>query len=235
MSGGVEMTPQVHRLRFRGGHADNSAPDSPASDQVDVGRRLRQLRTERDLSIRALAEASGVSVNTLSLIENGKTSPSVSTLQRVAAALNTPITTFFETEAPASHVVHVKAHQRPGAQFEHGSLADLGAGLSGRPVQPFLITLEPHSGSGQDLIVHTGYEFVYCLSGRLTYVVEDRTFLLDPGDSLVFESHLPHCWHNDEAEPTRALLVLYPTDERDRPTERHFAPLARPDPPTSTE
>jgi transcriptional regulator with XRE-family HTH domain len=229
------MAPQAHRLRFRGGNPDTQAPDSPASDQVDVGRRLRQLRTDREQSIRALAESSGLSVNTLSLIENGKTSPSVSTLQRLAAALNAPITAFFETDAPASRVVHVKAQQRPCARFEHGALEDLGAGLAGRPVQPFLITLEPHSGSGQELIVHTGFEFVYCLAGRLTYVVEGRTYLLEPGDSLLFESHLPHCWHNDEADPTQALLILYPTDERDRPTERHFAPLAQPDTPISTD
>ena len=55
------------------------------------------------------------------------------------------------------------------------------------------------------------------------YTVEERSFLLEPGDSLVFESHLPHRWQNVDTGPSQAILVLYPTDERDRPTERHFA------------
>jgi DNA-binding XRE family transcriptional regulator len=62
-----------------------------AVDQVNVGRGLRTLRTGRGLSIRALAEKSGLNVNTLSLIENGKTSPSVHTLQQLAQALEMPI------------------------------------------------------------------------------------------------------------------------------------------------
>lgn len=64
---------------------------------IDVGRNLRDLRAERELSIRSLAELSGLNVNTLSMIENGKSSPSVSTLQQLASALTVPITDFFET------------------------------------------------------------------------------------------------------------------------------------------
>ena len=101
-------------------------------------------------------------------------------------------------------------------------MEDLGVGLADRAVQPFLVTLEPHSSSGLEFIAHTGYEFVFCLAGRLTYIVEDRVYVLESGDSLLFESHLPHRWHNAEAEPSQALLVLYPTDARDQPTEQHF-------------
>jgi quercetin dioxygenase-like cupin family protein len=54
------------------------------------------------------------------------------------------------------------------------------------------------------------------------YSVEDQTFLLEPGDSLLFESHLPHRWQNVEDVPSQSLLVLFPTDARDRPTKQHF-------------
>ncbi len=73
--------------------------------------------------------------------------------------------------------------------------------------------------------MHTGYEFVFCLEGRLTYTVEDKVYLLEPGDSLLFESHLPHQWHNVHAAPCKALLVLCPADCNDRPAMRHFAAL----------
>jgi transcriptional regulator with XRE-family HTH domain len=200
--------------------AKSAVPDS--TEGVNVGRRLRELRAEHDLSIRALAEKSGLAINTLSLIENAKTSPSVSTLQQIAAALDVQITAFFEDGTPPSSIAYVKANQRHSAKFAHGALEDLGAGLTSRAVEPFLVTLEPSTGSGANPIVHTGHEFVYCLTGRIVYTVEDRTFLLEPGDSLLFESHLPHRWHNADAGPSQALLVLYPADERDRPTERHF-------------
>lgn len=193
-----------------------------ASPEINVGSRLRELRTERSLSMRALAERSGLNVNTFSLIENGKTSPSVSTLQQIAAALEVPITAFFETKAPKSSVAHITASSRPRLAFAHGLLEDLGAGLTNRAVEPFVVTLEPHASSGESPIVHTGFEFVFCLQGRMTYLVEDQSYVLEPGDSLLFESHLPHRWKNEAAQPAQAILALYPTDSRDRPTERHF-------------
>jgi transcriptional regulator with XRE-family HTH domain len=189
---------------------------------VDVGGSLRRLREERKLSLRALAEKSGLAINTLSLIENGKSSPSVSTLQQLALALQTPITAFFETETPKSNIAYVRRDRRPRAAFEHGSLEDLGAGSSIQAVEPFVVTLEPNAGSGPQDIVHTGYEFIYCLDGRIVYTIEGYTYLLEAGDSLLFEAHLPHCWQNINPTQSRAILVLYPTDERDDPSERHF-------------
>lgn len=212
----TEPASRQHSRRVK---ADTTLAPAP---EVNVGQRLRELRAERDLSIRALAEQSGLAINTLSLIENNKTSPSVSTLQQIAAALQVSITAFFETDAPKNSVSYVKASQRPIASFAHGTLQDLGAGLTSRAVEPFLVTLEPNAGSGANPIVHTGHEFVYCLTGRIVYTIEDRTFLLEPGDSLLFESHLLHRWHNADVGPSQALLVLYPADERDRPTQRHF-------------
>ena len=202
-----------------------AAADDAASvaQEGHVGQRLRQLRTERGMSIRALAEASGLSVNTLSLIENGKISPSVSTLHRAAAALGVIITAFFEVPAPLQKVVFLHSAQRNDVPFDHGTLEDLAVGFAGRRLRPSLVTLEPHNGSGTEPIVHTGFEFVYCLEGCITYRVDGQTYRLAPGDSLIFESHLPHCWQNEEDVPARMLLVLTPTDELDRPVHRHFA------------
>lgn len=199
-------------------------PAIEATQQSDVGQRVRQLRLESGLSIRALAEASGLSANTLSLIENGKISPSVSTLHRAAHALDIPIAAFFETPSSRKQVVFLPGNQRPHARFEHGAVEDLSTGFASRALHPCLVTLEPHNGSGADPIAHTGYEFVYCLIGRIAYTVDDRRYLLTPGDSLLFESHLPHRWQNEDDTPAQMLLVLAPTDDRDRPSHRHFAP-----------
>jgi transcriptional regulator with XRE-family HTH domain len=213
------------RKRVRANIADQIQATSNSSGyDLDVGRCLRKLRTRRGLTIRSLAEQSGLNVNTLSLIENSKTSPSVSTLQQLASALDVPITAFFEIDTPRNNISYQKAGQRPRAAFAHGTLEDLGAGLTLHGGQPFLVTLEPKADSGSTPIVHTGLELVYCLEGHLSYTIEDQVYPLDPGDSLLFEAYLPHCWENTGETASRSLLIMCPTDESDRPTERHFQP-----------
>ena len=116
---------------------------SAAPNEVKVGDNLRRIREAGNLSLRALAEISGLAINTLSLIENGKSSPSVSTLQQLAGALDIPISAFFETTSPRKNIAHIKSRQRSHAIFEHGSLEDLGAGSVIQAVEPFVITSIP--------------------------------------------------------------------------------------------
>lgn len=195
----------------------------PGEGSIEVGARLRMLRAGAGLSIRALAERSGLNVNTLSLIENGKSSPSVSTLQQLAGALGVPVTEFFVTGQGTKTVVYQKNGGRPHAIFAHGLMEDLGAGMSHPGAEPLIVTLEANADSGKAPIVHTGREFVYCLEGRVAYSVDTETYLLEPGDSLLFEAYLPHRWKNLDESSSRVLLVLCPLDERDQPTQRHFA------------
>jgi transcriptional regulator with XRE-family HTH domain len=189
---------------------------------INVGRRLRELRIERRLTIRALAEQSGLNVNTISFIENGKASPSVSTLQQVATALELPLNAFFETRINTQAIVYQKAGNRQSATFTHGVLADLGASFTRPGLEPFVVTLKPQADSGGTPIVHTGLEFVFCLEGCVGYEVNGQAFTLDPGDSLLFEAYLPHRWRNSGNTPSWSLLLLCPSDERDHPDERHF-------------
>lgn len=200
---------------------EDSTTRTPA--EMLVGRNLRDLRNRRGLSLRVLADRSGLNVNTLSLVENGKSSPSVSTLQQLAQALNVPITTFFETEQVEKRVVFTPAEQRPFAEFGSTQMQNLGKDLAGKVVQPFVVTLQPGMGSGDRMIVHTGHEFVYCLEGSIHYQIGQEEFNLQKGDSIVFEAHLPHCWENKGKEVAQILLTLYPTDEREEPGGRHFS------------
>ena len=79
-------------------------------------------------------------------------------------------------------------------------------------------------GSGDQMIVHTGYEFVYNLAGSFCYQIDQQEFSFKPGDSLVFEAHLPHCWENNGSETAQLLLILFPSDVKDEPGGRHFLP-----------
>jgi transcriptional regulator with XRE-family HTH domain len=181
----------------------NEDPDlfgtSPHEDlpaELIVGLKVRELRNQHGFSLRTLAERSGLNINTLSLIENGKSSPSVGTLQQLSRALEVPITAFFESETVSKQVVFTRHDRRPSAAFSHTHMQNLGKDLAGDAVQPFVVTLEPGAGSGERMILHTGHEFVYCLSGNVLYTIDEIEYSLEPGDSVVFEAHLPHQWKN---------------------------------------
>jgi len=188
-----------------------------------VGRRLKELRNERGFSLRVLAGQSGLNVNTLSLIENGKSSPSVSTLQCLAKALRVPITAFFAVDPEVKHVIYTPSTQVAQTAFDEVQMVNLARDLSGNDFQPFSVTLQPGMGSGDKMIVHTGHEFVYCLKGSLHYRIEGEEFQLNEGDSLVFEAHLPHCWENNSSYMTRILLIMCPDDEREDVHSRHVS------------
>jgi len=191
--------------------------------EIEVGKRLRQLRKERGLSLSALADASELNINTLSLIENGKISPNVSTLQKLALALDVPVAAFFEENVEKKEIIHQKAGQRSRVSFAHGMLEDLGTELAGRWAEPFIVTLEAGADSGETPIVHTGLEFFYCLEGQIAYTINSKQYRLNPGDSIIFEARLPHRWQNLGTTLARSLLVLCPADAHDRPAMMHFA------------
>jgi transcriptional regulator with XRE-family HTH domain len=192
-------------------------------EKISVGQRLREIRTSRKLSMKSLAQMSGLNINTLSLIENERTSPSVSTLQQLSQSLQVSITVFFETDHGIRKLVHQKQGKRPCVTFQHSIIEDLAPGMPRMGAEPLLITFESGAGSGKSAIVHTGREFVYCLDGRIAYTVADEKYVLEPGDSLMFDAYLPHHCKNLVPSPSRVLLVLCPMDERDQAREQHFS------------
>jgi transcriptional regulator with XRE-family HTH domain len=190
---------------------------------IDVGHRLRQLREARGHSIRELARQSGLSANALSLIERGRTSPSVSTLYKISEALEIPITSFFETPGDKSDVVFRKGAERTRVPFTRGIWEGLGGELFIGHVEPFALTLETGANSGPNPIVHTGHEFVVCLRGQLEYQVEHEIFLLEAGDSLLFAARLKHRWRNPGPLVTNAVFVLSGFEEGEQPSTQHLA------------
>jgi transcriptional regulator with XRE-family HTH domain len=175
---------------------------------VDVAARLRELREGQSMSMRSLAQKSGLSANALSMIERGLASPSVSTLNKLASALGVSITEFFGHVQSKKDIVLVRSDERPRVPFTRGLWEGLGGeAFSGR-VEPFVLTLEAGASSGTRSIVHTGHEFVYCLRGKLEYLVQDQRFEMEPGDTLLFAAHLRHRWRNPGRVVTNALVVL---------------------------
>lgn len=189
---------------------------SKEAASVNVGSRLRQLREEHNISMRGLATKSGLSANALSMIERGKTSPSVSTLYKLADALGVDITAFFGEPAERMACVYVKAEERARVPFPRGLWEDLGGERFIGRVLPFMLTLENGGGSGPHTMVHTGHEFVLCLRGTVEYQVENQVYHLEQGDSLIFAARLRHKWRNSGNSVANALIVLSDFAEADR-------------------
>ncbi len=189
---------------------------------VDVGTRLRELRELRGISMRALATKSGLSANALSMIERGKTSPSVSTLYKLADALGVSITAFFGTENEKQQVIFLKSDERIRIPFSRGVFEGLGGERFAGRVEPFVLTLESGANSGPHSMTHTGHEFVFCLRGELEYAVEKNVLLMSPGDSLLFAAQLRHKWKNPGRTVANALVVLSGFAEGEEPHAMHW-------------
>jgi transcriptional regulator with XRE-family HTH domain len=189
----------------------------------DVGARLKALREGRGLSMRALAELCELSPNTISLIERGATSPSVSTLHQLATALKVPITAFFEGSGEPAEVIHFRPGERPFSGSSSVLLESLGSGLEGQTLEPFVVTLKPGADSGPGSMIHSGHELVYCLQGVVEYVIGGLAYSLGPGESLLFEAHLPHCWRNPHDKPAIFLLV-FQAERQGESVEQHLNP-----------
>ena len=153
-----------------------------------LGAQVKSLRQSLSITASEVAQAASLSVAMLSKIENGQTAPSLATLQSLAAALNVPITALFTKFDQKRDATFVKAGQglaidrrgtRAGHRYEllgHSVHAPI-------KIEPFLITLDDTSDA-YPVFQHVGYEFIYMLSGEVTYRHADRSYLLQPGDSL---------------------------------------------------
>lgn len=187
-----------------------------------VGERVRHWRVKRGYSLRVLSEASGLSVNAISRIERGENSPTVSSLQLLATALNVPITSFFmNDEADMTNFVHRKT----GLLYEGVgvSMESLGGGLIDQQMEPFLMILDNETTSQTKATSHSGEEFVYCLKGEIEYCVGKQLYQLCPGDSLFFKAWQPHWCRKITQIPAEVLVIFDATQDNDLARQHHLS------------
>jgi transcriptional regulator with XRE-family HTH domain len=196
---------------------------------VNIGERLRKLREERELSIRALGRLSGISANAISVIERGLSSPSVSTLYKISTALEIPVSSFFEITTPKNQVVFTKSSERYRIPLHRGLWEGLGGERYDGKIEPFMVTLEAGSGSGRYPMTHTGHEFVLCLRGELVYEVQGKSYHLHAGDTLLFPASLEHKWQNPGKTVTNAVILVSGFRTGEQPSQYHLASAATED------
>jgi uncharacterized cupin superfamily protein len=153
----------------------------------------------------------------LSKIENGNTSPSLTTLQLLAHAFSAPMTAFFKGYEERREAQHVKAGEhleieRRGTRAGHQYhlLGHLGSNSSGVMMEPYIITLSTESDVFPTF-QHEGLELLFMLEGEVDYRHSDQVYALKPGDSLFFEADAPHGPEVLVKLPARYLSVIaYP-------------------------
>ena len=185
--------------------------------EAAIGREVRAFRRQQGLTVADLAQITGLSIGMLSKIENGITSPSLTTLQVLSHAFSVPVTAFFKSYEERRAVQHVKSGdhieiERRGTRAGHqyNLLGHIGSNASGVVVEPYLITLTAESDTFPTF-QHDGLELLYMLQGEVTYRHGDQLFHLKPGDSLFFDADARHGPEVLNQLPARYLSVIcYP-------------------------
>lgn len=189
-------------------------------NEPNVGQAIRNLRNERGLSLRDLAESSGLSINAISKIERGENSPTVASLHQLASGLGLHIADFFRQEIH-QFAVFVKGEDSTVLRSDGITIESLGKGLPSQQLEPFKMIIAPNAGNISDPVSHSGEEFIYCLSGKLEYFIGDENFILEPGDRLLFKANQPHCWRNLGDTPAEVILILEADHDKPLPHKIH--------------
>jgi transcriptional regulator with XRE-family HTH domain len=182
------------------------ADDDLAGVLESVGPRLRALRRERDITLGGLAEATGISVSTLSRLESGQRRPTLELLLPLAKAHGIQL----DDLVGAPPTGDPRVHMRPVRGHDMTMIP-----LTRRPggVQAYKVII-PVRRSAPSLKVHEGYEWIYVLSGDLRLLLGDQDFIVRPGEAAEFDTRTPHWFGSTGTSPVEALTLFGPQGER---------------------
>ncbi|PWE29743.1 MerR family transcriptional regulator [Pararhodobacter marinus] len=188
--------------------------------EVAIGREVRAYRKQQNITVAELSRLTDLSIGMLSKIENGNTSPSLTTLQTLADALSVPLTAFFKGYEERRQAVHTKSGrgveiERAGTRAGHQYklLGHIGSNASGVIVEPYLIQLDSESDVFKTF-QHDGIEMIYMLEGKVDYRHGAEMYPLEPGDTLFFDADAPHGPERLVQLPARYLSIIsYPREK----------------------
>jgi len=182
-----------------------------------IGRKIRELRKGAGLVLQDLSDRTGLSKPLLSQIEKEVVSSPIATLLKISKALNVNISYFFQDGDREEKVVIVRKDEskridsRYFGREESGYYYEaLAYKKTKKYMEPFLVEFKRKKAEKLSYFSHEGEEFIYLLEGILEFRTEDQKYVLYPGDSLYFESSIPHAYRALEKKNAKALTVVYP-------------------------
>jgi transcriptional regulator with XRE-family HTH domain len=174
----------------------------------EVGRRIRYLRRMQALTAEELAKRAGVSQSMISQIERGQVSPSLETLWKLSHCLKVPVFSFFETEDQEVVTIMRKGEQQVLKRVRPNILYQLLAPSSGKQISFFKLILEPGEDIDSPLMFHSGEECGYMVQGSMRIEVDGNMYILHEGDSIYFDSNLPHRFLNKGDSLSMAVWAM---------------------------
>lgn len=184
----------------------NATEPDVADVIASVGPRLRNLRSERGTTLAALAEATGISLSTLSRLESGDRKPSLELLLPIARAHQIPLDELIS--APEVEDPRIKSTP---VRREHITVAPLTRRPGG--LQAYKIVVDPDRREPSPR-VHEGYEWFYVLNGRLRLVLGEHDIIMKPGEAAEFDTRVPHWFGAADDRPVEILSLFGPQGER---------------------
>jgi transcriptional regulator with XRE-family HTH domain len=185
--------------------------------KLHIGKKIRDLRKKAGLVLQDLSNETGLSKPLLSQIEKEVVSPPIATLLKISKALNVNLSFFFQDSDPEEKVVLVRKDESKVIDSRYFGREESGyyyeALAYKKPqkyMEPFLVEFKRKRAEQLSYFSHEGEEFIYLLEGRLEFRTEDQHYLLYPGDSLYFESSIPHAYRALGRRNSKALTVVYP-------------------------
>ena len=187
--------------------------DQDVDRSIRVGRQIRHWRLVKGFTLRDMAKLVGCSESFLSKIENDRTTPSLSTLHKIAVALELSISDIFGsgesevvTRADKRNVLLVDGDESDG---DRTRLEQLVPAKKGRLLQADMYVIPPGGGSNGE-IQHSGEEFGFVMEGSLFLTIDNMSYHLEEGDSFIFRSELTHTFSNKGNTVARVLWVNTP-------------------------
>ncbi|MEV0294017.1 XRE family transcriptional regulator [Nocardia sp. NPDC050710] len=177
-----------------------------AQTLADIGPRLKALRTHRNVTLTALAEATGISKSTLSRLESGQRKASLELLLPIAMAHQVPLDELVAAPKIADPRVHATARKVNGTTV-------LPLTRQPGPLQAYKMIIPPERNE-PDARVHEGYEWLYVLSGRLRLVLAEHDLVLGPGETAEFDTRQPHWFGSTGRGPVEILSLFGSQGER---------------------
>ena len=178
---------------------------------MEIGRRFKELRKQKGLTLSQLAGRAGCSKSFLSRVENDSASPSLAMLVKIIQALGLTLHSFFDRmEEKVTKVVRAGERHKFVTRDGHSSYELLASDISGKSMEPFWVVLESGAGSGKEPISHKGERWGIVLQGKIEVKAGDEVYLLGPGDAIYFDPSLPHGWRNPGKTRAIAITVISP-------------------------
>jgi transcriptional regulator with XRE-family HTH domain len=179
----------------------------PSPSEHHIGELLRLHREEIGLSIRTLASRAGCSPSFISQVENGVASPSIGSLEKIAACLGVSLSRLFhEREGSVSSVVRAKDRPRVESGWSNAVIESLRSDSTAR-IESLLITIQPGGTSGKSAHAVTREQFVFVISGEVRLDLHDTQHVLTKGDAVTIRSQAPARWTNHSTRPVQLLFV----------------------------